>query len=33
VQPADQSTAKDWVKNPAGAICRKDKIGVSPTRH
>src|SRR5574341_1143341 len=29
VQPADQSTAKDWVKNPGGAICRNDRMGVS----
>ena len=30
VQPADQSTAKAWVKNPGGAICRNDRRGVSP---
>ena len=28
MQP-DPSTAKDWVKNPGGAIRRKDRIGVS----
>ena len=27
----DPSTAKDWVKNPGGAIRRKDRIGVSST--
>lgn len=34
VQPADLSTAKAWVRNPAGAICRKDNIclsGLSPS--
>jgi hypothetical protein len=29
VQPADQSTAKVWVKKPGGAIFRNDRIGVS----
>jgi len=31
VQPADESTAKLWVKNPGGAIRRKEMRGVSPT--
>ena len=30
VQP-EPSTAKDWVKNPGGAIRRKDRIGGSST--
>ena len=30
VQPADQSSAKVWVKKPGGAICRNDRRGVSP---
>jgi len=29
VQPADESTAKPWVKNPGGAIRRKDRIAIS----
>jgi hypothetical protein len=29
-QPADDSPAKLWVKNPGGAIRRRDRIGISP---